>query len=1009
MIIQNILTKLDQIFDYVPILSTITNAVDIVVRKIFLSNENTKVDLIKNNRYFEHLETKRAIGKTALVPIVGNAVIIYYSFHKYEAKVEAFISSLSELLPLTREDKQQMKQEILEGKLYIYDYNQMYQKLEKIPREIGALTELKEILIENCGITTLPEEIGNLVNLEKLDLHNTSIKSLPPSIGKLVKLEEIVIEDTPIESLPSSIENLGNLQALVLRQTDIKSFPMEILKLTQLKLLDLSQSPLSELPKEISLLKELRQLTLYETNITYLPKEVGLLTNLSKLYITNHKHNVPCLMVLPLEFTNLPLNQKDLGFFEDNLPFYGETLRNVYSLLLKIKNGEAVDEKDRNQYLVTALPSFNRKFNSKGIESFVVKNILAQEGVWSDSGFKVIEPIEDQYVKDFKLEYLQYKKEFNKYGLPDKTVVIDGQEIPYHSAVVPVELMEDIARIGSIKGAKAILYVLYCGDNPDSVMLDYWGNDWIKLIGELHKLRKEIPGSPGDFFKFYLTESFKTAFPKMIEQAYGPPDVEIKIGGVLIPVHRAVLKSYCDMFGNNPLSEALSGEYTEGDMIDFDNTGESTFQPFTYDGVALELLRIYRVKEETQKELNDEEWIQTQKHLFPQKQSKEGLNELRLGFQNEEHLERLSTLHMEHIREDFKDKFPKIIEHTYGPTDAKLKIDGKVIPVHRAVLKSYCDMFGENYLSIALSGKYKQGEFIDLDYKGESAFQPLTYDGVALELLRIYQVMEGTQEEFDDEEWVETAQYLFPGNDSKDGLRKLRLGFQDRGHLQRLFNLRLEHILNTQMPTNLSTLARFLAGMYIESPFAELKHICEEAFRVASKKKIRLLGDVEQLMKLVQEEAYVNLKDSSIRKYSNEDIQMYIKHRVENLDESQFDQCYLFMQHYQPFQLGEKGQALFRKKIFENMGKISTQPPTYKKFYGDLRGLIRLLSYVNIETLTDSENGIISNMVQHLSNNLPRLMLDNDENIYLKNWITKDWAELNKKLGTNIPFEIVME
>lgn len=61
--------------------------------------------------------------------------------------------------------------------------------LEELPREIGELTELRELKLNGNRLETLPSEIGNLTNLRKLDLSGNPLDILPSEIRRLENLE----------------------------------------------------------------------------------------------------------------------------------------------------------------------------------------------------------------------------------------------------------------------------------------------------------------------------------------------------------------------------------------------------------------------------------------------------------------------------------------------------------------------------------------------------------------------------------------------------------------------------------------------------------------------------------------------------------------------------------------------------------------------------------------------------------------------------------------------------
>jgi hypothetical protein len=177
------------------------------------------------------------------------------------------------------------------------------------------------------------------------------------------------------------------------------------------------------------------------------------------------------------------------------------------------------------------------------------------------------------------------------------------------------------------------------------------------------------------------------------------------------------------------------------------------------------------------------------------------------------------------------------------------------------------------------------------------------------------------------------------------------------------------------------------------------------AFRIAIEKRIRILGDAANLMDLIQQKAYAKLNSTSIYQYSKEEVYHYFRYKAEHLVE-EFNLFYNSMRD-EVFPLGEKGRALFRKEAFNYMRSIfASEEMTYREFYSYLSQLVRLLSFADVKVVTAQENSIIVEMVKTLPGKLPKLMLDNDYNIDLKNRVVKVWTELNQKLETNIPFDI---
>ena len=68
----------------------------------------------------------------------------------------------------------------------------------------------------NFRLMTLPENIGELSALRKLALNNNELTSIPESITSLTSLEQLLLESNKITSLPDDIGNLVNLEVLII-------------------------------------------------------------------------------------------------------------------------------------------------------------------------------------------------------------------------------------------------------------------------------------------------------------------------------------------------------------------------------------------------------------------------------------------------------------------------------------------------------------------------------------------------------------------------------------------------------------------------------------------------------------------------------------------------------------------------------------------------------------------------------------------------------------------------
>jgi len=100
--------------------------------------------------------------------------------------------------------------------------------LWKLPEEIGALTELKILSIENCD--TLVELPSSLCSLSHLESFNAglcdALRSLPDAIHQLASLEELVLcMCSSLNTLPDGLGNIRGMKVLDLRLCPAASHP----------------------------------------------------------------------------------------------------------------------------------------------------------------------------------------------------------------------------------------------------------------------------------------------------------------------------------------------------------------------------------------------------------------------------------------------------------------------------------------------------------------------------------------------------------------------------------------------------------------------------------------------------------------------------------------------------------------------------------------------------------------------------------------------------------------
>lgn len=115
------------------------------------------------------------------------------------------------------------------------------EQLETLPEEIGNLTKLTELIIDNgngCGMSvTLPRSIGRLQNLRVLRLYGAieSAGSLPDDIAELRNLEVLDLGRNGLETVPAQIAALSNLKTLRLEYNALKAVPAFVGELKNLR------------------------------------------------------------------------------------------------------------------------------------------------------------------------------------------------------------------------------------------------------------------------------------------------------------------------------------------------------------------------------------------------------------------------------------------------------------------------------------------------------------------------------------------------------------------------------------------------------------------------------------------------------------------------------------------------------------------------------------------------------------------------------------------------------
>ena len=179
--------------------------------------------------------------------------------------------------------------------------------------QAGDVEVVKSILAKN-NIELSIDEIAKFrgeriieLNLDNKDFGKEGITTLPPEIGKLTGLLILTLNDNDLTQLPKEIYNLRKLIKLEIRNNNIVSLAPSIRKLTKLRELDLRNNEIKELPREIGRLKSLVKLQLWGNELKTLPSTIGNLYSLKELYLRGNR-----LTHLPVSITKLRLTYLDV-------------------------------------------------------------------------------------------------------------------------------------------------------------------------------------------------------------------------------------------------------------------------------------------------------------------------------------------------------------------------------------------------------------------------------------------------------------------------------------------------------------------------------------------------------------------------------------------------------------------------------------------------------------------------------------------------------------------------
>jgi Leucine-rich repeat (LRR) protein len=174
----------------------------------------------------------------------------------------------------------------------------------------GNIHRIKELTLQNKGITIIPARIKELTAMQILRLDTNSIAALPAEIGSCTSLVRIQMSNNQLATIPAELSSLHSLTTLILSHNAISSLPPSLWTITSLTQLDLDYNQLDSLSAQVSNLVNLYRLSLNNNALTTLPQSLNTITGLEWLDIS---YNAICVGTLLSTFVGW-LDIRDPGW-----------------------------------------------------------------------------------------------------------------------------------------------------------------------------------------------------------------------------------------------------------------------------------------------------------------------------------------------------------------------------------------------------------------------------------------------------------------------------------------------------------------------------------------------------------------------------------------------------------------------------------------------------------------------------------------------------------------------
>eukprot|EP00053_Salpingoeca_punica_P020200 m.210385 g.210385 ORF g.210385 m.210385 type:complete len:1906 (+) comp17818_c1_seq2:1492-7209(+) len=163
--------------------------------------------------------------------------------------------------------------------------------LAELPSELGALSSLSTLSLENNALTALSADAlsGSLASLRVLRLRRNRLTEWPVALCRMPVLEELLLDHNALSSLPEEFGSLPALRMLSVQHNQLRLLPENFGWLSTLRVLRLSWNVLAEMPESVGELCELRHLALSHNALTSLPNRLCGMQSIEEL-LASHNH-----------------------------------------------------------------------------------------------------------------------------------------------------------------------------------------------------------------------------------------------------------------------------------------------------------------------------------------------------------------------------------------------------------------------------------------------------------------------------------------------------------------------------------------------------------------------------------------------------------------------------------------------------------------------------------------------------------------------------------------------